>query len=484
MRLPRPGAALGRHGSRDLVREHVIGPVATVGAPLPEPPALTLAVPRLRAAMTRIRPDFRSSLTLLNMFVVTSGAILVVGAVVLASTLTKALWNQSVRDAQADVAEYADTVFGPTVVRGDRIVVDSEALRLLERHLRARPDLLSVKLWSREGRLLWASVGTSQIGRRLAPVGDLGAVLAKAEPRGRIGVPPGSGGLLPDDGLNVYAPVRGDRGIAIGAYEVYVDASELNTVVANGVRTIWLLVGGVFVLLYIVIVVLARGASHRLRQQTAALRARSAELESSYLRLQENSLGAIESLNATVEAKDPYTAGHSQRVRRIAIAIGRELGLDVERLETLGTSALFHDIGKIAVPDAILTKPGRLDDAEFDRIKQHASKGAEIVGKLPQLAGTVPAIRHHHERWDGRGYPDGLSAAEIPLEAAIVGLADAWDAMTTARPYSDALALEEALRNVREGRGSQFHPRVADAFFVVAGRSYGELSEQPEALAS
>ena len=272
-----------------------------------------------------------SSLTLLNLFVLTSGAILLVGALVLGSTLTKTLWSQSVRDGQADVAEYADTVFGTTVVQGDRIVVDDEARRLLERHLRARPDLLSVKLWSRDGRLLWASVGTSRIGQRFQLTDELRAVLRTAQSRGQIGTPAGGGSFLPEDGLQVYAPVRGDWGTAIGAYEIYVDSSSLSSYVADGVRTVWLLVGGVFALLYVVILLLARGASRRLRQQTAALRARSAELEESYLRLQENSLGAIESLNATVEAKDPYTAGHSQRVRRIALAIGRELELEPER---------------------------------------------------------------------------------------------------------------------------------------------------------
>jgi putative nucleotidyltransferase with HDIG domain len=442
-----------------------------------------------RRVAGRLRARIASSLTLMNLFVLTSGAILLAGAIVLASTLTRALWDQSVRDSQADVAEYVDTVFGPTVVRGDRIVVGDETRRLLERHVRTRYDLLSVKLWSRGGRLLWASVDTARVGKRFTPGAELSAVLTTGAPSGQIGVPeasPNAGQtLLPDDGLHVFAPVRGDGGGTIGAYEVYVDSAELNSFVASGVRTIWLLVSGVFLLLYFVIVVLARGASRRLSQQTATLRSRSAELEYSYLRLQENSVGAIECLNATVEAKDPYTAGHSQRVRRLAIAIGRELGFATDRLETLGTSALFHDIGKIAVPDAILTKPDRLDADEFEVVKEHAAKGAEIVAKLPQLAATVSTIRHHHERWDGGGYPDRLCGPEIPLEAAIVGLADAWDAMTTARPYSEALSLEDALRNVREGRGRQFHPEVADAFFTVAGRAYAVLATAgPATLAS
>ena len=120
------------------------------------------------------------------------------------------------------------------------------------------------------------------------------------------------------------------------------------------------------------------------------------------------------------------------------------------------------------MPDAILTKPGRLDREEYELIKRHSDEGAQIVGKLGRLRDAVPMIRHHHERWDGRGYPDGLAGDAIPLEAAIVGLADAWDAMTTDRPYARALTLEEAHAEIRDGRGTQFRPAVVDAFIAAA----------------
>ena len=131
------------------------------------------------------------------------------------------------------------------------------------------------------------------------------------------------------------------------------------------------------------------------------------------------------------------------------------------------------------MPDAILTKPGRLEPAEFETIKEHAARGAEIVSKLSRLKNSVPAIRHHHERWDGLGYPDGLVGDQIPLEASIVGLADAWDAMTTERPYSRALSLTAALEQVRSGRGTQFRPEVVEAFLEVATRSPGSPSGSP-----
>ncbi len=153
------------------------------------------------------------------------------------------------------------------------------------------------------------------------------------------------------------------------------------------------------------------------------------------------------------------------------------MGLDRHRLETLHFAGLFHDIGKIGVPDAILTKPARLTEEEFEVVKRHPEDGARIVGRLRSLHETVPAILHHHERWDGTGYPHALPGNEIPTEASIVGLADAFDAMTTDRPYSDARSLDDAVAEIVRNRGTQFAPAVVDAFLRVTER-------QPEQLAA
>jgi len=219
-----------------------------------------------------------------------------------------------------------------------------------------------------------------------------------------------------------------------------------------------------------------RGASRTLQSQTIALEARSRELLESNRLLELSAFETIESLNATVDAKDPYTAGHSLRVQRIALAIGAELGLPVERADALRHAALFHDIGKIAVPDSILAKPSALTEEEWASIRRHPASGAEIVGRLGWLREAVPLIRHHHERWDGKGYPDRLAGDAIPIEAAVVGLADAWDAMTTDRPYRSALTDEEAMREIREGRGTQFAPAVVDAFFAALAAGPDEFS--------
>ena len=274
----------------------------------------------------------------------------------------------------------------------------------------------------------------------------------------------------------MYAPVRDATGKrAIGAYEIYADASALNAFIASRREKVWLAVAGVFLALYAALALLVRGASRTLRRQTVTLRETSKDLLESYRLLEESSLEAIETLNATVEAKDPYTAGHSARVQRVAVSVGERLGLSPAELDTLRYGGLFHDVGKIGVPDAILLKPARLAPDEYQVMKRHSEDGALIVGRLARLRETVPLIRHHHEHWDGRGYPDGLAGEEIPLEAAIVGLADAWDAMTTERPYARALTLAEALGQIREGRGTQFSPVVADAFLAL-------VLDRPEAV--
>ena len=227
----------------------------------------------------------------------------------------------------------------------------------------------------------------------------------------------------------------------------------------------------VFLALYLALALLVRTASRTLRRQAASLSARTAELSEAYAVLEKDALEAVETLNATVDARDPYTAGHSQRVQEIALSVASELGIEGRELDAIGHAGLFHDIGKLGVPDAILTKPAKLTDQEYELMKQHPADGAGIVAKFGRLRDAVPLIHHHHERWDGRGYPHGLESDSIPLGAAIVGLADAWDAMTTDRPYHRALDPDEAEAELRRNRGTQFAPVVVDAFFRVLERS-------------
>lgn len=177
----------------------------------------------------------------------------------------------------------------------------------------------------------------------------------------------------------------------------------------------------------------------------------------------------IYALASTVDAKDACTYGHSERVATLSVALGEAVGLSRTELMDLKAAALLHDIGKVGIPDAILSKKGKLTEAEYERIKRHPDDGAKIVGFVRELAGLVPAIRHHHERWDGGGYPEGLYRNQIPLPARIIAVADSYDAITSQRSYKEALSGEAASREIAAGSGSQFDPTLAEAFLKVIG---------------
>ena len=204
-------------------------------------------------------------------------------------------------------------------------------------------------------------------------------------------------------------------------------------------------------------------SAQKLRQAAETIQTQNVSLEHANKLLRERSTAAMESLSATVDARDAYTAGHSRRVQQLALAIGRELGLSQAELDLLGHAALFHDIGKLAIPDAILLKPASLTTEEWDLMQRHADEGARIIDRLGFLNDAVPAIRHHHERWDGTGYPDRLAGEDIPLGARIIHVADALDSMLTTRIYRAARPASEALDELRRASSSQFCPRCVTA---------------------
>jgi putative nucleotidyltransferase with HDIG domain len=201
----------------------------------------------------------------------------------------------------------------------------------------------------------------------------------------------------------------------------------------------------------------------KLRRAAETIHEQNVSLEHANRLLKERSTAAMESLSATVDARDSYTAGHSRRVQQLALAIGRELALSQAELDQLGPAALFHDIGKLAIPDAILLKPASLTEDEWALMQSHAAEGARIIDRLGFLGDAVPAIRHHHERFDGTGYPDRLRGEEIPLGARIIHVADALDSMLTTRIYRAARPASEALEELRRAAGSQFCPRCVGA---------------------
>jgi len=174
-------------------------------------------------------------------------------------------------------------------------------------------------------------------------------------------------------------------------------------------------------------------------------------------------MGSIRMLAAAIDEKDPYTRGHSGRVAKYSLIIGDSMGLSAEDLDRLRIAALLHDVGKIGVDDRVLKKPGKLDDEEFDLMKQHTIKGANIMRPVAQLKDMLPGIELHHERMDGLGYPYGLPGDQIPLMARIIAVADTLDAITTNRPYQSAMDLNYAIERIQSLAVSRFDPAVVDA---------------------
>ena len=201
----------------------------------------------------------------------------------------------------------------------------------------------------------------------------------------------------------------------------------------------------------------------------------SIENKALYETIYNNLIATLRSLVITIEAKDPYTRHHSARVTKLSVLIGKEMSCSSEQIETLQFAGMLHDIGKIGVSDAVLLKKGPLSDEEFEAIKQHPKIGAKILDPLGMLPREKAIIRHHHERWDGRGYPDGLIGKDIPLLVRILTLADSYDAMTSDRVYRTAMSHEKALGEISRNSGAQFDGNIAKAFFSLNRRMKDDL---------
>ena len=201
-------------------------------------------------------------------------------------------------------------------------------------------------------------------------------------------------------------------------------------------------------------------------------------------------LSSIRALAEAIDAKDPYTRGHSERVARYSASIAEEMDMSSEEVERVRVAALLHDVGKIGVDDRIIRKPTALTEEEFEVMKTHPAKGAAIMGAIPQLADIIPGMKHHHEKWEGGGYPDGIKGEAIPMQARIVTIADTFDAMTTTRPYQKAMEIGYVVERIKSFSGVRYDPVVVQAFlrahalgkFVPPPRE--QVSEPDEELAT
>jgi len=194
-------------------------------------------------------------------------------------------------------------------------------------------------------------------------------------------------------------------------------------------------------------------------------------------KLEKAYLDIVDTIRATVEAKDSYTRGHSDRVSAYSVLLGKYLNLSREELDTIRVGGLFHDVGKIGIPDTILLKNSKLTDEEYTEIKKHPIIGSNILGDSEMFKDIIPFVKYHHERFDGRGYPEGLSGDAIPYMARIAAVADSFDAMSSRRVYRDSLPKDVVREEIAKNSGTQFDPNIANVFLDIIDNHYDEIEK-------
>ena len=266
-------------------------------------------------------------------------------------------------------------------------------------------------------------------------------------------------GIIPDP----PAPITGDEVIVS---PIRVADRDAGIVAAFGGRQPWAASRG-------------SGSSFDAQAIDAVARLLGAALENARLHREQERMyiGTLTALSAALEAKDYYTRGHSERVAHLGAQLARAVGMGRGHADRIQLAGRLHDIGKIGIPDAILTKPAGLTDDEFEQIKRHPAIGHEMLGSIPALEDILPAVRHHHERWDGRGYPDGLAGETTDRYARILALADTFDAMSSNRSYRGKMSRQEVLDEIRANRGTQFDPNLADVFLTLDFSGFDELHD-------
>lgn len=262
-----------------------------------------------------------------------------------------------------------------------------------------------------------------------------------------------------------------DGGEVVGVVEVHRNIAPL----LAEIRLIQMLVSGVVLALF-------GGLFFALRRiyvtSTEAISSQSRALSEAFEQLNATYDATVHALSAALDSRDSETEGHALRVVAYTARLSRQLGLDQKAGDSLLRGALLHDVGKIGVPDAILNKKGPLDDAEWDEMRRHPQIGHRMLREIPFLADALPVVLHHHERYDGTGYPAGLKGEEIPLGARIFSIIDTFDAITSDRPYRRARSVKEAQQEIRRGAGVQFDPRLVEAFLAVPEQEWSLLGDQ------
>lgn len=281
-----------------------------------------------------------------------------------------------------------------------------------------------------------------------------------------VSIPPGMARLL---ALEAWTPVT-LKGQNVGAVVVWRDMSAIDAALIRIQMTMSAIILAAAVLLWLVLRGVYVRSSKRIVAQARALEGALVEREITYDT-------TLQALASALDVRDSETGGHSERVLQYMELVLEQVGVDPASVSMLRRGALLHDIGKIGVPDSILRKPAALSDSEWVAMRKHPEYGARIVAGIPFLADVSKIVRHHHERWDGKGYPDRLAGEDVPVGARIFAVADSFDAMTSDRPYRRAMSIEAACAEVARCRGTQFDPLVADAFARIPRERLARIAD-------
>ena len=459
----------------------------------------------------------RDGLSPVARFSLALGAVLAATALVLAGVsaylIGRYVEDETTRFTQDAVASHFGSVFRNDVFeRG----LSSDEKKVLTRDVTFHLSIYNVvatQFFDRDGTLVFSYDG-DEIGRQLDPssmpevAGALGGMRNAeratiiADPR--LGTPASTVGFGSYDThhvtaygapsgatpgpatrelsvLEAWVPVR-QRDQVIGAAVVWRDVSGIDAALARIQLTVAAIIALATGLLWLVLRGVYVRSSQQIMRQATALEGALVERELTY----DATLGA---LTNALDVRDSETGGHGDRVVSYMELVIRELGIVGDQMAMLRRGALLHDIGKIGVPDNVLRKPTALSEAEWATMKRHPEFGARIIAGIPFLEEVSRIVRHHHERWDGMGYPDGLAGEQVPLGARIFAVADSFDAMTSDRPYRRAMSIEAARAEIDRCRGTQFDPAVVLAFMRIPLAHLGNIAESaphthPRAVAS
>jgi HD-GYP domain-containing protein (c-di-GMP phosphodiesterase class II) len=402
--------------------------------------------------------------------------------------LSSDIRSTALDDVETDVAEVIAPRIGANLtpelldepLSGDDLAAFDAAVE--DGILSSRTVLVNV--YNADGRLVYSSGDGPAV--RAAPGATLdgGAVVSDVGSPSDFQEPGlGSFGQL----VEVAVPIRVDgvSGVA-GAAVVYSDYTPIASYIGRIEDSVYISIAAALAALYLVLVVIVRRGSNAIRHQRDEIEMRTRELKARYESI-------VSVLCAALDLQDNMTQGHAKRVAEIAAVVAWQMGLRKEQLRRIEKASILHDIGKIGVADAVLAKTGPLDEAEWEQMKRHPELGYEIISGIDFLRDAAEVIHAHHERWDGTGYPRGLKGEDIPIGARIFAVVDAYNAMTSHRPYRKAQPHRHAVEEIVRNSGTQFDPDVVRAFLEAEkrdllenrdGRSASRLMEPREAVGS